>query len=274
MSYTIGDIVLVNPTGGWDTRTDDTYFFPIGLLYLQGFLQRHGIPSTILDTHPIGMSPERFHDDVRRRRPRVIGFTGSPFERHELHRYVRGVKECAPGALVVVGGPYFTATAEDCLRALPDVDVVVRGEGEESLLELVETWDRGAGLDQIRGITRRGVDGSIVRNRNRPPSDRDACEIDLELIRDDAIYSPFVVLKNFEAEGVKALPILLARGCTKRCTFCFNNNNGRFRSRSIGSVIDEVKAKRERFRCDNFWMVDPTFTLRTEFATELCRALL
>jgi len=274
MPYGRGDIVLVNPSGGWETDTDGTYFFPIGLLYLQNYLHRHGIPSSILDTHPTGISPDEFKKIIRADKPRIVGFTGSPFERHQLHQYIEGVKDGRSDSMVVVGGPYFTATDEDCLRALPDVDVVVRGEGEETLLDLVTAFDNGANLDSVRGITYRAPDGRIVRNRNRRPSDRDECEIDLEHIRNDDTYNPFVVLKNFEEEGIQALPILLSRGCTKRCTFCFNNNHGRFRSRSVGSIVDEVKAKRERFGCDSFWMVDPTFTLRKDFAAELCRAFL
>ncbi len=273
--YGPNDIILVNPTpgGGWDTMTDGRYFFPIGLLYLQGYLHKHGIPSRIIDTMPDALSPDAFKTRIRDLQPKVIGFTGSPFERHALHEYIRGIKEFAPDALVVAGGPYFTATARECLEHLSDVDVVVQGEGEGALLELVETYAAGEDLGCLAGITYRDSEGRIRQNAERPPQNRDECEYDISLIPNDDTYSPYVVLKNFEAEKRLALPVLLARGCTKRCTFCFNNS-ARFRSRSVKSILEEIQRKREALQCDHFWMVDPTFTLREKFARELCHGLI
>ena len=273
MYYMEDEILLVNPTGGWEQKKDDRYFFPIGLLYLENYLLKNGIPSKIIDVKPHGLSPEDFKKMVRTYKPKIIGFTGSPFERHILHQYINGIKDYAPDALVVGGGPYFTATAKECLIHLTDVDVVVRGEGEVTLLELVQAFAQDNSFEDIAGITYRDELGNIVENRNRRPSDRDHCEIDIKLLRDDSIYSPFVYLKNFEKEKILALPILLARGCIKKCTYCFNNSSGRFRSRSIGSIIEEIQLKRRQFESDYFWMVDPTFTLREEFAYELCQGL-
>jgi len=266
-------ILLVNPTGGWDAKRDDKYFFPIGLLYLQNYLLKHDIPSEIIDVKPRRLSPDDFKRVVREINPKIIGFTGSPFERHTLHEYILGIKRCAPDALVVAGGPYFTATAKDCLINLEDVDVVVRGEGEITLLELVRSFVLNGRYENIKGITYRGEKGCLIENENQRPCDRDECEIDISLIPDDDIYAPFVYLKNFEREKIRALPILLSRGCIKNCTFCFNNT-GRFNSRSIPLIIKEIQLKRERFGCDYFWMVDPTFTLREAFARKLCDALI
>jgi radical SAM superfamily enzyme YgiQ (UPF0313 family) len=264
---------LVNPTGGWEQKKDERYFFPIGLLYLQNYLLKNDIPSTIIDVRPQGLSPQNFKSLVEQYNPKIIGFTGSPFERHTLLQYMVGLKEYTPNALVIGGGPYFTATAKDCLIHLSDVDIIVRGEGELTLLDLVKNIASGRNFRNISGITYRDESGEIVENPDRPPANRDECEINMNFIRDDKIYNAFVYLKNFERENIRALPILLARGCVKHCTFCFNNSNGRFRSRSIESVIEEIEAKREKFNCDYFWMVDPTFTIRETFALELCVAI-
>ncbi len=273
MAYKENDIILVNPTGGWKSDVDGYYFFPIGLLYLRNYLLKHRIPSSIIDISRERLSPEDFMNKIRDLNPRIVGFTGSPFERHTLHKYIKGIKEQVPQALIVGGGPYFTATAKDCLEQLPEVDVVVRGEGEKTFLELVRAFDQKEDFNNLKGITFRNSNGEVVEKENNAPCNRDDCEIDLDLIPNDDAYSPFVYLKNFTEEKVKALPILLARGCTMKCTFCFNNNSGRFLSRTTGSVIEEIKAKRERFNCDYFWFVDPTFTLRERFAIKLCREL-
>lgn len=273
MTFEKNEILLVNPTGGWESRIDEHYFYPIGLLYLRNYLLKHGIPSSIIDINRQGLSTEQFQQMVMSLKPKIIGFTGSPFERHPLHSFIRGIKKAAPQALVVVGGPYFTATAKECLRQLAEVDVVVRGEGEKTFLGLVRTFDDGVDFNGLRGITFRDSRAEIVETENNSPCNRDDCEIDINLIPNDESYAPYVYLKNFEQEKIKAIPVLLARGCTMKCTFCFNNNNGRFLSRTIPSVITEIKAKRERFQCDYFWFVDPTFTLREKFAAALCKEL-
>jgi len=269
------DILLVNPTGGWKQKTEGTYFFPIGLLYLNNYLLKNNITSTIIDVLPSGLTPERFKAEITKNPPRVIGFTASPWERHiVVNDFIRGLKKTVPNALVVVGGPFFTATHRECLKFVDDVDVVVRGEGEVTFFELVKAISAKRHFKDIDGITYRNDTGEIVINKDRKPSNRDDMEVDPSLLPDENVYSPFVLLKNYEKENVKALPVLLARGCTQKCTFCFNNNNGRYRSRSIESVIREIKYKRQRFNCDHFWMVDPMFTLKKRFATELCNELI
>ena len=96
MKYGPNDILLVNPTGGWETKRDDHYFYPIGLLYLKNYLRKFDIPSEIIDINPEGLSPVAFKDRVKTLSPKIIGYTGSPYERHSLHEYIRGIKEFAP----------------------------------------------------------------------------------------------------------------------------------------------------------------------------------
>lgn len=273
--YNEGEILLVNPTemSGWAREKGGRHFFPLILLYLQNYLLKHGIPCTTIDIVPEGLNPDTFKEAVLKYNPKVIGFTGEPYWRHSLHQYIIDIKSYAPGALVIVGGHYFAATAKECLTHLTDVDVVVRGEGEVALLELVQAFAQNKSFKDILGITYRDKSGNIVENKARPPGNRDECEVDPERIPNDSTYTPFVPLRNYEKEGILALPILLARGCTNKCTFCYNRASGRFNSRSIPAIIEEIQSKRKLFNCDNFWVIDPTFTLRQNFASELCKAL-
>ncbi len=126
----------------------------------------------------------------------------------------------------------------------------------------------------IKGITYRNASNQICKNIAREPMNRDEAVIDYTLLENNNnLYSPFVDLKNYEKEGIKAIPILIARGCTEKCTFCFNNSNGRFRSREITSIIEEINIKRKIFKTNVFWMVDPTFTLREKYSEKLCDAI-
>jgi radical SAM superfamily enzyme YgiQ (UPF0313 family) len=269
------DVVLVNPTdmGEYWQLGAQKYFFPLRILYLKDYLRRKGIPSCAIDLIPDALSPDAFRKQIETLAPRIVGFTGDTYDRHRTSQFITGLKRHVPDVVIVVGGPHFSAIAEECLSLMPDIDVVVRGEGEITLHELVMAVQEGRGFEDIVGITFRGRDGRIVETGDRPPSDRDECEIDPDFIPNDERYSPFVSFRNFEDEKTLAIPILVARGCTNRCTFCYNRTYGRFKARKVEGIVKEVEAKREKFGSDNFWMIDPTFTLREKYAFELCKAL-
>ncbi len=101
--YKENDIFLVNPTGGWDTKKGVHYFYPISLLYLQSYLKKNNIPSKIIDVKPMKLSPKNFKKLIQKENPKIIAFTGSPFERSSLYEYIYGIKKYAPNTVVIVG---------------------------------------------------------------------------------------------------------------------------------------------------------------------------
>jgi radical SAM superfamily enzyme YgiQ (UPF0313 family) len=175
------------------------------------------------------------------------------------------VKRLCPGAVTVWGGPHVSFADEDLLRNHTWVDVIVRGEGEETLVELMEKVRESGKFDNVLGISWRGTDGSIHRNPSRPFRE------DLDQLPRPAWH--LLKLSQYRAFGDGA-SVLTSRGCPHRCVFCVGRKmigaKGRFRSPA--SVVDEMEALVQLgFR--KIRVEDDLFTFRKERALAICQEL-
>ncbi len=223
----------------------------LGLGYLAAVLIERGYPVTVVDFRK---GPQAVLATVHKHRPLVIGF--SLIFQYYLPRFAslaaflraRGV-----GAHITVGGHYPTLRYEDTLHAIPELDSVVRFEGEYTLLELVETLAAGDDWHRISGIAYRS-DKVIVENPLRP------------LVTNlDELPFPN---RPFEADkmlGKKILPILATRGCPRHCAFCsiqefYGQAPGKtVRRRSPANVAREMKELYENSSAQIFLFQDDDF---------------
>jgi anaerobic magnesium-protoporphyrin IX monomethyl ester cyclase len=176
--------------------------------------------------------------------------------------------------LLVAGGPLPTIFPEDYLKAF---DIVCIGEGEETMLELVETYLRGEKLSGIRGIcinTTLESNGEnktmMIRTPARPPiHDLDAIPFPARDLFDNESYVEYFQ-KRF---GRKETSVITTRGCPFDCDFCsrpiFSNQ---FRSRSAKNVVDELEQIVE-FGYDSIWFSDDCFTLIPSRVLETCEQI-
>lgn len=165
------------------------------------------------------------------------------------------VKRLHPTAHVVIGGPHATPLAPEMLAHHADIDTVVCGEGDATLLELVERLERGAPATGIAGTVYR--DGArIVRAPERPSVpdlDQLACPHDY--------FSTHIVMTS--------------RGCPWQCTFCGAETTwGRgFRGQSVGYVLDALESALARLPVKMIQIKDDTFTTNRKRVVEICRGI-
>jgi radical SAM superfamily enzyme YgiQ (UPF0313 family) len=167
---------------------------------------------------------------------------------------------------LVAGGPHPTVCLDEPFAH--GFGFSVRGEGEETLVELADALDGQRRLDEVAGLSYRER-GMVRHNAAR------GFLLDL-----DALASPVSALDLFDPAwyGARAsLPpagILSSRGCPAACTFCSNNVTGRrFRYRSASSVAEEVRELRARFNLHGFSFFDDSFAVGHRRVEELCAAL-
>jgi radical SAM superfamily enzyme YgiQ (UPF0313 family) len=147
---------------------------------------------------------------------------------------------------IIWGGKHPTADPEDCLNY---ADMVCLGEGEDTLLELVENIKAGKSIDNIQGLWLK-KDGKIIKNSLRPLE----TNLDKYLFPDYSLDNKFTLdKKTLKMRPVKVddlgsmrkwYPTMMTRGCPNCCTFCTNSSDLRLRkvrSRSVDNVIKEVK---------------------------------
>jgi radical SAM superfamily enzyme YgiQ (UPF0313 family) len=177
--------------------------------------------------------------------------------------------ELAPRWPLVAGGPHATVCPDEPFDF--GFTYVVRGEGEETLVELADALDGRRELDAIAGLSRRVRPGALGVKHNPGRG----------FLRDlDALAPPMAALDLFDPSWYGAsspLPpagLLSSRGCPAACTFCSNNVTGRrFRYRSPESIVAEIRDLEARFGLRAFSFFDDSFAVGHRRVRELSAAL-
>ena len=187
---------------------------------------------------------------------------------------IDAIREAFPNALIVLGGEHVTAAPDFSLESCDAIDVGVIGEGEATMLHVVEAYARGEGFENVPGIVYRGPDGQPVHNAPRPR------------IRDvDTIPEPDWTMWPVEqyidrelTHGVnlgRSMPILASRGCPYQCTFCSSPQmwTTLWRARDPRQLVDEMKRYMERYDVTNFDFYDLTAIVKKDWIVEFCELL-
>jgi len=146
---------------------------------------------------------------VRRENPDVIGFSLIfQYMAPDFAKVIRALRENNVKAHITTGGHYPSFDYEEVLRRMPELDSVVRFEGESTLVELLDTLETGSDWRTLKGIAYRH-DDRVVANPLRPPIP------DL-----DALPFPDRTGLDYESEALPTAAILASRGCPWNCSFC------------------------------------------------------
>ena len=170
----------------------------------------------------------------------------------------------------MAGGPHFTFTAEESLLENAFLDVVVVGEGEITMYELVRAFSEGRPLGSVRGIVFRDSSGRVVKTGERP------------LIRNlDALPLPAWDMLPMEryrlvAWGKRATMLVSSRGCPFKCSFCSERIFWRnvWRPHGPRRVVDEMELVAERYGKDLIWFGDDTFNLDRRRNVAICKEII
>ncbi len=241
-------------------------YLPIGLAYLAAVLEENGHEVSVIDCPALEMTHEDLKAKLSSIQPDLIGITSMTPTIQSALQSAHVAKEACSESLVVLGGPHATFMDEQVLVEEEAVDIVVRSEGEQTLLELTQNVSNPKGLNSIDGVTFR-KDGQIVRTPNRPFMEK-LDELPLPAYK----YFP---LEKYRLFGRKMLPIITSRGCPSQCSFCTSAQmfGKGFRARSPKNIVDELEWLRDEHGADAFTFYDDTFTLNKKRAIKICEEI-
>jgi radical SAM superfamily enzyme YgiQ (UPF0313 family) len=242
-------------------------YVPLGLLYLSSHLRKQGFAIDIYDS-TFGSKSELF-DLLRHGPPATIGVYANLMTRLNALEIIKCARDA--GWNVIVGGPEPANYPEQYLDS--GADLVVAGEGEVALENLLSSSFDRSRWPEIGGLIFRGEDNCIVRT---PPAalikDLDAQPWpDRERID---MHKYLETWRSFHGKG--SVSLITARGCPYRCNWCSHSVYGTtHRRRSPESVVSEIEWIRERYNPELLWLADDVFTIHHgwlfKFAAEMQR---
>jgi anaerobic magnesium-protoporphyrin IX monomethyl ester cyclase len=241
---------------------------PLGVLYICSHLRKKGIDAAVFDS-TFASSKELFAT-LQAGPPSVLGVYANLMTRSNVLEILRVAK--AAGWQTVVGGPEPGAYIDEYLGC--GADVVVIGEGELTLEELVPLLHANASADElgrVAGIAFRTDDGSVVRTAPRAQ----IRDIDAQPwpARETIDYSKYLTVWR-ERHGQGSVSLITARGCPYDCRWCSHEVFGKtHRRRKPASVADELEWLVNRYSPEIAWMADDVFTIHPgwlfQYAAEL-----
>lgn len=238
---------------------------PLGVLYLSSYLKSRLFDVGVFDGTFQDLSA--FEATLRRARPRVVGIAVNMMTKRTalaMMALARG-----HGARVVIGGPDPPHHAASYLDA--GADVVVIGEGERTLEELLPRLDANGDLSTVDGIAFKGHDGAVVRTSPRALLP----DLDAQPFPDRSAIDLSLYLHAWrQRHGVGTVSLITARGCPYTCTWCSRSVFGdSHRRRSVANVADEVEAIVDRYRPERLWYADDVFAIHRGWTIAYAREL-
>lgn len=231
----------------------DFYQTPYGLFSLGAQAIRDGHQVKVLNLS--GFAWRRVEEVIGALEADVYGMSCWTANRRGVALVARLMKALRPNVPVVVGGPHATPLAAEMLAHHPEIDVVTRGEAEDTFRELVARIERGDPLTGIAGTAHREGGRVVLAPERAAVSNLDALE------------SPH---RHFDTHIV-----MTSRGCPWQCTFCGAETTwGRgFRGQSIPYVLDSLQSALARVPVRMIQIKDDTFTANRKRALQICRGI-
>lgn len=228
---------------------------PIGLGYLGAVLKDRGVEVRVKDYLAQKFEEKDFLKELDSFRPDLIGISSLTSTYKQAMRIVYLIKKAA-ATPIVMGGIHVSFLPEEALKN-SNVDFVIRGEGEETISELIEWMDGRVPLSSISGLSYRD-NGKIVHNSDR----EDIQDLDVLPYPDWSIFEHR--LYESPLTGEINVPVNFGRGCPYFCSFCSVGGKKR-RERKAEAVLEEFKWMVEKYGFRNFIVTDDIHLINGEF---------
>jgi len=241
---------------------------PLGLVYLASFLKlkcRYPMEGKIVDCIAEKMSDEALENTIRAYSPDMLAVTTYTPNFVDSLIACDIAKKVNPGIKTFLGGHHTDSYPEETL-SLPNVDMICRGEGEETMLKVIETIIEGKDFSNIPGF---GYfkDGKPVIDMSLPF----ITDLDTLPLPDRSLINSNLYQSVLGSERISAT-VISSRGCPNLCTYCYSPSK-KYRARSNSSIISELK-EIEESGIKEVYFFDDLFCLTPQRVIDLSKAIL
>jgi len=249
-------------------------YISFGIGYLSSYIKKYADKKII-----IKLADENAGDDILKiflkEKPDIVGITASTPQIPRAEKIAAEMKRLKKDCFIVFGGIHASIMPEQTLCDCSAIDLIVIGEGEETLKELSDLWLKKNGkilheLDSIPGLAFRR-NGGIYKTKSReliseidkiPPPDR-------EIFNEEYYLSPRQLIRGFSAR--RSTSILTSRGCPYSCKFCASNLMAKkYRAHSVGYIMEEIKNLVEKYKIESLYFHDDLFIANKKRVFDFC----
>lgn len=258
------DVLLINPPM-WSPEAQDGFSAicpPLGLGYLAAALAAEGIAVKILDLNFSTNLHQDLKEALSENSIRLVGITGLTQNMFLALKVARQVKKIKKDAVVAIGGPHVSYQWAETLEH-PEIDIVVRFEGEAALVQLYKALHhRTPDLKAIDGIAFR-QNGRCLSTEPGPKQE------DLDLMPFPARH--LLPMANYSRPGT----VMTSRGCPIKCIFCISSKyEGRYRTRSPENVVAEIEMMHRSWGIRDYYFIDNVFTVDKDRVDGICERII
>lgn len=242
----------------------------LGLLYLAAVLENHNHDVRLIDGLQENLTEEDILEAIASFGPQLVGISIATIAFYRSIQLAKVIKEKFALLPIVVGGPDVSSRLQD-YGNYTEFDYAIYGEGEETIVELIDALENKRDLKEIKGLLYRS-NGDVNINPPRPYiDDLDTLPFPARhLLKDIMNYRPHL----FSYKRKPWTSIITSRGCPYHCVFCSRSVFGnKYRYRSAQNIFQEMKLLKEEYGMKEIFIADDTFTIKKDRVEELCNLL-
>lgn len=246
---------------------------PLNLLSLAAQTRDNGYKTAIIDCSAEKLDFEQSAKKIISFNTKYIGITATTLSINDAARLARKIKDELPSSVIIIGGVHVTALPIDTLRKYVEFDIGVCGEGELTIINLLDALRKNKDLHGVRGIVFRS-DGQIKVTEKQPLiNDLDILPLPAWDLLDGFAtrYAP----TTSRMTGLPSIYINSARGCPYQCIFCDRSVLGNsFRAFSEKRVVQMIQKAKEMYKVKHITIYDENMAINRQRVVDLSRMLL
>lgn len=259
-------VALINPRKGWRPA--------LGLLYVAGSLRDAGFDVRVfefIDENYNVRKNKKIWKEFFKFDPNFIGLGVISWNRKVAGEIIRKIRAETKDKKIICGGKDPSYVPEKYIKF--GADVVVIGEGENSIVELLNAFLNKSPLEEVCGIAYKDDNGKVVKTEYREPTDLSNLTRPAFEAVDYKHYSN-IRLGGIPGHFIKTGFIMANRGCPYKCKFCAENVRNVYRERPIDDIIDEIKWQIKNYKIKGLVFLDDLFYFREKRVMDFCEAIL